>query len=105
MGSSLRRSREAAISGGKFETEQIVMDARPVEQWTEIFGKLPAPNGVDADKLMAERVIGDLIGYEHPSGSAPTRARRQERKTRDAEELRNAMIAFARIYFDAGVRP
>jgi len=81
------------------------MDARPVEQWIEIFGKIPAPNGVDADKLIAERVIGDLVGYEHPSGNFKTRERRQYRKDRDAQELRNAMIAFARMYYDTGVRP
>jgi hypothetical protein len=81
------------------------MDARPVEQWEQIYAKLPAPNGVDGDKIIAERIIGDLIGYEQPSGNAATRARRQARKTHDVEELANALKAYARLYIDHGVRP
>jgi hypothetical protein len=78
-----------------------VMDPRPAEQWDQIFAKLPAPAGLDSDYLCAERVLGDLIGYR-PSGPIK---RRVAFKTRDATELKNAMLAFARMYYDAGVRP
>lgn len=81
------------------------MDPRPVEQWIEIFSKLPAPAGMNSDRICAERVIGDFVGYTHPSGSEATRKRRQANKNRDSIELKNAMIAFARMYYDAGVRP
>lgn len=81
------------------------MDAHTAETWETILGRLPAPNGIDSDKLCAERVLGDLVGYNHPGGSEATRKRRQADKDRDALELRNAMVAFARMYIDAGVRP
>lgn len=80
------------------------LDPRPTEQWEQIFSKLPAPNGLNSDVLCAERVLGDIEGYQPPSGSEPTRKRRQAVKSRDAIELSHAMIAFARMYFDAGVR-
>jgi len=82
-----------------------MVDPRPAEQWDQIFAKLPSPAGMNSDQICAERVLGDLIGYTHPSGSEKTRRRRQAIKNRDSIELRNAMIAFARMYIDAGVRP
>lgn len=82
-----------------------MLEPRPIEQWEQIFAKLPAPEGVNADVLCAHRALGDLVGYEHPTGTERTRKRRQEAKDRDAVELSRAMIAFARMYFDAGVRP
>ena len=81
------------------------MDARPIEQWEQIFAKLPAPEGFNSDVLCAARVLGDIQGYSHPSGSEATRKRRQRIKDRDAQELAHAMLAFARMYYDAGVRP
>ena len=81
------------------------MIPRPVEQWSEILGRIPAPEGVNTDKLCAFRVLGDIEGYQHPSGSDATRKRRFRTMDRDSQELANAMIAFARMYFDAGVRP
>lgn len=87
------------------ENSDIAMDPRPIDQWSEIFGKLSAPNGESAELICANRVIGDLIGYIHPSGNNETRKRREGIRFRDANELKNAMIAFARMYFDAGVRP
>lgn len=81
------------------------MDARPVDQWTTILGKLPAPEGTNTEKLMARRIIGDLVGYNHPNGSERTRKRREIDADRDSQEIANGMIAYARMMFDAGVRP
>jgi hypothetical protein len=81
------------------------MEARPIEQWQQILGDVPCPNGFNMEKAMARRVIGDLVGYNHPSGSVSTRRRRQQDAERDAAELANAMTAYARMMFDAGVRP
>lgn len=81
------------------------MDPRPVDQWQKILGDLPSPNGVNSEQVMARRIIGDLVGYSHPSGKPATRARRQRDAERDAAELANAMTAYARMMFDAGVRP
>jgi hypothetical protein len=84
-----------------------ILEPRPVEQWEQILARLPAPNsvGVDTDMLCAERVLGDLQGYQHPGGNEATRRRRAGIKQRDAIELSRAMIAFARMYYDLGVRP
>jgi hypothetical protein len=71
------------------------MDPRPIDQWTEILGKLPAPEGVVPEMIMARRILGDLVGYAH----------RKFTILRDSEELAHAMIAYARMMFDAGVRP
>lgn len=81
------------------------LDPRPVEQWETILGRLPALEGVNSDKICAERILGDIEGYQHPTGNERTRKRRQAVKDRDVTELRNAMLAFARMYYDAGVRP
>ena len=81
------------------------MDPHSAETWDTIFAKLPSPAGMNSDQICAERVIGDLVGYNHPGGSEKTRKRRQADKNRDSIELKNAMIAFARMYIDAGVRP
>lgn len=81
------------------------MEARTIEQWEQVFAKLPAPNGENADVICARRVIGDLVGYLHPSGNENTRRRRQADKDHDSQELANAMLAFARMYFDHGIRP
>ena len=80
-------------------------DPRPIEQWSEILGNILAPEGQNTDKLCAFRVLGDIEGYQHPSGNEATRKHRVRIKDRDSQELANAMIAFARMYFDAGVRP
>jgi hypothetical protein len=81
------------------------MDPRPTDQWEQIFARLPAPNGLNSDAICAERVLGDIEGYQHPTGTENTRKRRQRVKDRDVTELSRAMIAFARMYYDAGVRP
>ena len=81
------------------------MDPHSIENWEKILGQVPCPEGTNADLLCARRVIGDLIGYQHPGGNQQTYKRRLGVKNRDAEELKNAMIAFARMYFDAKVRP
>lgn len=82
------------------------MDARPVEQWEQIFAKLPAPEGFNSDVLCAARVLGDIQGYSLPAlARIFATGRVQAVKDRDAQELANAMLAFARMYYDAGVRP
>jgi hypothetical protein len=81
------------------------MDPRPIEQWQKILGDLPAPNGENAEYIMAQRIIGDFVGYEHPGGNARTRERRTAIRQRDAQELAHALQAYGRMMFDAGVRP
>lgn len=83
----------------------MTVNPRPVEQWLEILGALPSPEGVSTEKIMGRRIIGDLTGYSFPSGNAQTRARREGAADRDAQEIANAMTAYARMMFDAGVRP
>lgn len=56
---------------------------RPVAQWVEIYRKTPAPES--AEKAIANRIIGDLIGYRHKS----------RHRDRDADELANALQAYA----------
>ena len=72
-----------------------MLTVRPIEQWTEILGKLPSPEGQNSERLVADRIIGDLVGYRHSS----------KQRQRDAAEIANAMQAYARMMFDAGVRP
>lgn len=71
------------------------MDPRPVEQWVKILGDIPSPMGQHMERDMADRILGDIVNYRH---KAKTRSR-------DAAELANAMQAYARMMFDAGVRP
>ncbi len=75
------------------------MDARPVTQWTEIFENLRRTCGATlTPEAIAVRILGDLIGYEHPnSGNAVTRQRRQINKDHDVAELANAIRALVRL--------
>lgn len=66
---------------------------RTVDQWLEIFAKLPAPNS--AEEAIAQRVIGDLWGYRHNSQHRPG----------DAQGLAQAFIAYARLLQQHGVAP
>lgn len=69
--------------------------ARPIEQWMQILGDLPSPEGENSEVIMANRIFGDLTGYRDNSSH----------KSEDAKQLANAMIAYGRMMFDAGVRP
>lgn len=70
------------------------MTPRPIAQWTEIFEQLRAEHGAKLTaKHLAERILGDFIGYEHPTGNVATRARREARKVHDVAELANALKA------------
>ena len=64
---------------------------RTVEQWIEIFGKLPAPGS--AEEAMAQRILADMWGYRHSS----------KHRAGDAQGLANALIAYARMLQKAGV--
>ena len=71
------------------------MISHSVETWIEIFGKLPSPLTETAEFSMANRIIGDLVGYRHTS------KHRQE----DVKNLANAMIAYARLLQQHNVTP
>ncbi len=71
------------------------MDVRTPETWMEILGDLPSPEGMVPEEIMANRVLGDLIGYRHSLKD----------RVHDARQLAAAMQAYARMMFDAGVRP
>lgn len=70
---------------------------RTPEQWEKILGDLAAPENQNSDQTCAARVLADMIGYRQNvnvnSGVI------------DVANLANAMVAFARMYFDHGVRP
>jgi hypothetical protein len=71
------------------------MEPRPIEDWQKILGDLPAPEGENMETIMGNRILGDMVGYRHGSRD----------RLRDAEEVGRAMVAYARMMFDAGVRP
>ena len=68
---------------------------RTVENWMKVLGDLPAPEGQNTEQLMAFRIMGDLTGYRDHAGH----------KDWDAVQLANALVAYARMMFDAKVRP
>ena len=67
---------------------------RTIENWMEIFGKLPSPLTESAEYSIAQRVIGDLAGYRHTS----------KWRGDDAKGLANAMIAYARMCQEANLK-
>jgi hypothetical protein len=67
-----------------------MMQPRSVEQWKEILSSLPAPGSPEL--AMADRVLGDLVGYRHHSSQ----------RNRDAAELANAMLAYFQMLKEAG---
>jgi hypothetical protein len=81
------------------------MEPHSVDSWAKILGDLPSPEGSNSELIMARRIIGDLLGYQHPSGNGRTRLRRELTTQRDTQELANALVAYGRLYFDHGVRP
>ncbi len=64
---------------------------RTVEQWIEIFNKLPAPGS--PEEAIAQRILGDMWGYRHNSQHRPG----------DAKGLANALVAYAKMLQEAGV--
>lgn len=66
--------------------------ARTVEAWIEIFSRTPAPES--AEKAIASRILGDLWGYKHGSKYA----------SQDVETLQAALIAYAKMLQEAGVK-
>ena len=81
------------------------MDPHTIEQWMTILGRLPAPTGRTVEEIMAERILGDILGYQHPSGGANTYRRRSLIKDRDVKELANALTAYAKMLAEYGVKP
>lgn len=63
------------------------MDVRSVEEWKRVLGGLPSPEGTPVEQVVATRVLSALDGYREGS--------RHHR--RDAEELANAMKAWAEM--------
>lgn len=63
------------------------MDPRPIEQWQEIFDQLPSPEGTSVEKVLANRIIGDLVGYRWNSKD----------RLHDIDELANALVAYYRL--------
>lgn len=60
------------------------MEPRTVAQWKQLLERLPSPEGTPPEQVVANRVLGDLVGYRHAS----------RYRKRDFEELANAMTAW-----------
>lgn len=71
------------------------MQARSIADWTAIFPKLASPADQSVEQTIANRIIADLVGYKHNS---------QHRRV-DIDSLANALIVYAKMLADAGVRP
>lgn len=72
------------------------MDERTIEQWTQVFEKLPAGDiSIPPEQYVANRIIGDLVGYRHASKD----------RQRDVRELANAITAYAKLLDQHGVKP
>jgi hypothetical protein len=65
------------------------MDPHSVATWITIINKLPSPLLETVEQTIANRILGDMVGYRHNS---------QWRK-RDIDELANAIQA-ARVILD-----
>lgn len=80
------------------------MPVRSVAQWTEILAALKVEHGARlTPRHIAERILGDFLGYEHPvGGTVAIRSRRQTRKAHDIAELGNAILASVALL--SGVR-
>jgi hypothetical protein len=63
------------------------VNTRTVEQWKQVLGRLPSPEGTPVEQVVANRVLGDLVGYRHGS----------RHRKRDFEELANAMTAWSEM--------
>jgi hypothetical protein len=79
-----------------------LLDPRPPEQWLQILENThrsitPTVDGADYETAMAARILGDIQGYEHPTGSQATRERREKIKHRDIAELANALRAYGTL--------
>lgn len=79
------------------------MIPRTVAQWVEILACLRVEHGSKlTPEIVAARILGDFLGYEHPvGGTAAVRTRRQSRKTHDVAELANAIRAVCATMQDA----
>jgi hypothetical protein len=66
---------------------------RTVEQWKAIYGPLNAP--ASSELAIAQRILGDLIGYRASS----------THRYEDAQQLANALAAYAKLLHEHGVTP
>lgn len=80
------------------------MDARPVEQWREIFSKLPSPEGVPTQIIAARRLIGDLLLSYRGPGVQRTNQYRNDR-LHDEEQIGAALVAYAQLLWQHDVNP
>lgn len=62
------------------------------EQWREVFSRLPAPQS--AELAIANRLISDLLGYRKNSIYREI----------DAENLATALVAYAQLLQEHGVK-
>ena len=69
--------------------------SRTVQQWREIFGRLPERGYPCTPEGMAKRIFGDLTGYNDP---------RNNYRDADAKQLANAMQAFAEMQVEKAHR-
>lgn len=83
---------EALVLKIRQELQDRPLLHRTVEQWLEIFAKLPAPNS--AEEAIAQRILSDMWGYRHNS----------QHRAGDAEGLANALIAYAKLLQEHGVQ-
>ena len=63
-----------------------------IEQWAATFATLPAPQS--AERAIAHHILGDLLGYNSNS----------QYRIVDAANLENALIAYARLLQEHGVK-
>ncbi len=75
--------------------QERTMQARSIADWTAIFPKLPAPADVSVEQAIANRIIADLVGYQHKS----------KHRVSDIDSIANALIVYAKMLHDNGVRP
>jgi hypothetical protein len=66
-----------------------------IDTWKTILGELASPEGQHMEDIMANRIIGDLIGYRHNSSF----------RKHDVRQLANALQAYARLLHEHGVTP
>lgn len=67
---------------------------RTIDNWIEVFGKLPSPSTETAEQTIASFILGDLVGYRDNSSH----------RNSDVAELANALQAYARMVQQHGVK-
>jgi hypothetical protein len=65
----------------------MTLDPRTVDTWRTVIERLPQPDGVSHYEVIAQRILGDLIGYRW----------RSKNRVRDARELAAALEALVQL--------